>query len=178
MNTTSIAPTPAPQPRRLCRWKFQIEHGIFNQRTELFTTLDEALLDCPSWDRIGIVPSGHPELKPNRTDSVTGSPLQASYSWLSWTVIRDWRSERDPSPFITQLGSFGQPHDAFAFAEMKTEQAKKQRDTGMTFYVCLWAKSEDYRQKEIARLPADHLTALYRARDRAERRKERQRLAA
>ncbi len=167
MNTPHLTP-----------WKYFIGPGLFREQSTLYTSLDAALLACSQHDTIDIIPSGHPPWRPKDPDNKRPpSPIKYLGCWC-WLVLRVSQYESHPNeePFLNFLGELGNPFDAFALAELKTKQAADRGEKWNRFYVCLWAYAENGCRPEIVRLPANHLTELRRARDRAERRK--QRLAA
>lgn len=165
---------------KLSRFKFAIEDGIYsNRQTRLYTNLDDALLALNWLTSIELVPSGHSpwQSKLPELDGMT-SPLKHLGCW-PWLVLCESHFDRPgEEPFRRYLGEFGDPRDAFQFAELKTKEAKRNGESKYTrFFVCLWAYAENGCRPEIARLPADHLARLFRERDRRRRLQETRRAA-
>lgn len=173
MNTPHLTP-----------WKYFIGPGLFREQSTLYTNLDAALLACSQHDTIDLIPAGHLPWTPKPGRGGEGrppAPLKYLGCW-AWTVLRvsQYADHPNEEPFILYLGELGHPFDAFDLAELRTKRAQERGDKWETYFVCLWAHAENGCRPEIARLPANHLTELRRARARdlarAERRK--QRLAA
>lgn len=162
------------QMKKLSPFKFWVGASTFEKCTHLFRSLDEALLLKTEWHySMGPISAGHPDAQfPHNT--VKSSPLRNDLAGWPWTVLRVSHLSDGGEPFIRYLGEFGEACDAFQFAKLKTEQAKKHNDSDrLKYYVCLWASSENGCRPEIARLPADHLDKLHAARNRAERLRDR-----
>ncbi|HSV73442.1 MAG TPA: hypothetical protein VLH79_06760 [Chthonomonadales bacterium] len=160
---------------KLNRFKYFIREYLFAERTNLYTSLDEALVLANEFRNLELVPSGHAPWQPSglyqSTPPRPPSPVVGLVGF-PWWVLRT-RTFKDGEVHQCYVGQFGCPRDAFAFAELKAAQTKKRRDDNYErFFVVLRARAENGCEVELARLAPNHLTKLYRAQERAWRRPE------
>lgn len=158
----------------LNHFKFWIGPGLFREYCQLFSSLDAALVmldrnEC--LNHVGLVPSGHAPWKPflGRPAHET-TPFRAEVTGRPWEVIELF-TYKDGEKSETHLAAFTSPFDAFAFAELKTKTALDRGNDSDRYFVTLRGWTEDGRQPEVARMPANHLAELIKAKRRAERRK-------
>lgn len=166
---------------KLNRFKYFIHEYLFAERTNLYTSLDECLVLASEFRNLDIILRGHAPWQPSglyqSTPAAAPSPIVGLRAF-PWVVLRT-RTFKEGEVHRCYVGQFGCPRDAFAFAELKTAQAKRRRDQEYErFYVLLLARAENGCEVELARMASNHLQQLYRERDRAARRKERLAAAA
>ncbi len=169
--------------QRLHRFKYFIDADLFGRRSLLFTSLGEALLRGNEYERINIIPAGHPHWRPRKHFEGCEPRPPSPIKYLSgrpWEVVRIAKFNDKDEPFEEWTAEFHHPADAFAFAEMKAKIEVQHSRPYYTWHVVLLAIAENGCSSELARMPADHLTQLRRAHERLEKRQERhrQRLAA
>lgn len=150
------------------RWKYFIGPGLFRESSTLCLSLDAALLACGPHDYVGLIARGHAPYRSTAYPDRPADPLTHIHGWV-WRVVQVHDFRDGEKPLEKHLGEFGSHLDAFAFAELKTATAKARGDKWESFSVCLHAHTERGVRPEIARLPAEHLAKLRRARDRDQR---------